>query len=116
VREPGDLVILLREGAMDERHIAAEIGEVLTGACDGRQSSTQVMRMLLRARARARVARAGRCAERARPAMSVGPARFCQWAQITLFKSVGAAIEDLCASVALYDRALAEPAGTFPTM
>ena len=43
VREPGDLVIPLRDGVMDESHIAGEIGEVLTGACEGRQCDSQVI-------------------------------------------------------------------------
>ena len=36
--------------------------------------------------------------------------------QITLFKSVGAAIEDLCAAAVLYMKAKDEPEATFPTM
>ena len=99
VREPGDLVIPLRDGVMDESHIAGEIGEVLTGACEGRQCDSQVI--LQPASDMRRCAVCTCC---------------CLCAQITLFKSVGAAIEDLCASVALYGRALAEPPGTFPTM
>jgi ornithine cyclodeaminase/alanine dehydrogenase-like protein (mu-crystallin family) len=99
VREPGDLVIPLRDGVMDESHIAGEIGEVLTGACEGRQCDSQVI-----LRPASRMRRCAVCTD------------CCLCAQITLFKSVGAAIEDLCASVALYGRALAEPPGTFPTM
>jgi len=36
--------------------------------------------------------------------------------EITLFKSVGAAVEDLCATVVLFEKAEREPEGTFPTM
>ena len=76
LKEPGDLVIPLAEGIIHEDHIVAEIGSVMSGNCEGRQTSEQ----------------------------------------ITLFKSVGAAIEDLCAAAVLYERACAEPEGTFPVM
>ena len=36
--------------------------------------------------------------------------------QVTLFKSVGAAVEDLCAAAALFELASAQPAGAFPSL
>jgi len=80
LKEPGDLVVPLREEIIGEGHLLAEIGELLAGTAEGRLCSDDV----------------------------------------TVFKSVGAAVEDLCAAVRLYERAtaLAQEAGpgTFPTM
>ena len=56
--EPGDLVIPLRDGAIDAQHIVGEIGELINGRCEGRRSAEE----------------------------------------LTLFKSVGAAVEDLYAA------------------
>ena len=75
--EPGDLVTPLKEKAIEESHIIAEVGAVLDGA-DGA---------------------VGRENER----------------EITCFKSVGNAAEDLCASVAIYEAAKASDQ-TFGTM
>jgi len=36
--------------------------------------------------------------------------------EVTLFKSVGAAVEDLCAATALFQQASAAPEGSYPTM
>jgi ornithine cyclodeaminase len=56
--ESGDFLIPKQEGALDERHIRAELGEVLSGAAVGRERPTDV----------------------------------------TLFKSLGLAVEDLAAA------------------
>ncbi len=65
LREAGDLVIPIREGALHESHIRAELGEILEGASDGRRTPEE----------------------------------------ITLFKSVGLAVEDLAAADIVYRRA-----------
>jgi len=72
VAEAGDLLIPIREGAVTQAHIAATLGEVLTGAHPGRRAR----------------------------------------AEITLFKSLGLAVEDLAAAARLYANALATGAGT----
>ena len=66
--EAGDFLIPRAEGAIDDSHILAELGDVLTGAARGRESAREV----------------------------------------TLFKSLGLAVEDLAAARFLHDRALAE--------
>ena len=71
VHESGDYLIPLREGAIREDHIVAELGEVLDGTATGRR----------------------------------GPD------EITLFKSLGIAIEDLAAARLLVERARAEGVG-----
>jgi ornithine cyclodeaminase len=71
--ESGDFLIALREGAIADDHIRAEIGEVLIGAAQGRS----------------------------------------HLGEITLFKSLGLAIEDLAAAEYLYRRADAAGAGTW---
>ena len=68
IHESGDYLIPLREGAIGEDHIVAELGEVIDGTASGRR----------------------------------GPE------EITLFKSLGIAIEDLAAARLLVDRAYAE--------
>ena len=73
LNEAGDLLIPMREGAITADHIVAEIGDVLTGAAEGRRSP----------------------------------------AEITLFKSLGLAIEDLASAHFLYGRAKSEQAGTW---
>jgi ornithine cyclodeaminase/alanine dehydrogenase-like protein (mu-crystallin family) len=70
--EAGDYLIPLREGAIDEDHIVAEIGEVAAGLAEGRRSPNE----------------------------------------ITLFKSLGLAIEDLAAARWIQQRALETGAGT----
>lgn len=72
VNEAGDYLIPLREGAIGEGHIVAEIGEVAAGLAAGRGSSDE----------------------------------------ITLFKSLGLAIEDLAAARWVYQQAVDEGAGT----
>ncbi|HZM76246.1 MAG TPA: ornithine cyclodeaminase family protein [Candidatus Limnocylindrales bacterium] len=69
VNESGDYLMATREAGLDEGHIVAEIGEVLTGAAAGRSSPTE----------------------------------------LTVFKSLGLAVEDLAA--AAYVCAAAEAAG-----
>jgi ornithine cyclodeaminase len=69
--EPGDLLIPIREGAIDESHVLGEIGEVVLGKIEGRTSNEDV----------------------------------------TLFESVGLAIEDLAATEHAWRRAAAEGAG-----
>ena len=70
--EAGDYLIPLREGAIGEDHIVAEIGEVAAGMAEGRRSADE----------------------------------------ITLFKSLGLAIEDLAAARWIHQRALETGAGT----
>ena len=70
--ESGDYLFALREGAIGEDHIRAEIGEVLTGVAPGRTSRDE----------------------------------------ITLFKSLGLAIEDLAAAALLYEKGRHDGRGT----
>ena len=70
--EAGDYLIPLREGAIGEDHIVAEIGEVAAGLAEGRRSPNE----------------------------------------ITLFKSLGLAIEDLAAARWIQQRALETGVGT----
>jgi alanine dehydrogenase len=63
--EAGDIVIPMREGAVDAGHIAGELGELAAGRVDGRQTSDQV----------------------------------------TVFKSLGMAVEDVAAAHLAYTRA-----------
>jgi len=72
VNESGDFLFPLREGALDESHIRAELGEVLIGTADGRTSDDE----------------------------------------ITVFKSLGLAVEDLAAAEHVFARAEEENAGT----
>ena len=72
VNEAGDFLFPLREGAIDESHIRAELGEVLIGAADGRRSADE----------------------------------------LTVFKSLGLAVEDLAAAEHVLARAEAENAGS----
>ncbi|MEO8382805.1 MAG: ornithine cyclodeaminase family protein, partial [Acidobacteriota bacterium] len=65
VNESGDYLFAKVEGAIDETHIRAELGEVLIGAAPGRTSPQE----------------------------------------LTLFKSLGLAIEDLASAAFLYDKA-----------
>ncbi len=71
VNEAGDYLFPLREGAIDESHIRAEIGDVLIGAAEGRRSPEE----------------------------------------LTVFKSLGLAVEDLAAAEHVLARAEAENAG-----
>jgi ornithine cyclodeaminase len=71
VNESGDYLFALREGAIDQSHIKAEIGEILIGSATGRTSRDE----------------------------------------ITLFKSLGLAIEDLASAAFLYDKARREGRG-----
>ncbi len=72
VVEAGDIVGPMREGAMTEGHIQAEIGEVFAGTRPGRTAARE----------------------------------------ITLFKSLGLAVEDVAAARFVYDRAVARKIGT----
>lgn len=69
--ESGDILQPLREGAIDETHLVAEIGEVLAGRARGRQSA----------------------------------------AEVTLFKSLGMAVEDVATAAYVYDQARARGVG-----
>lgn len=71
LNEAGDFLIPKAEGAIGDDHIRAELGDVLTGAADGRTSPDE----------------------------------------ITLFKSLGIAIEDLAAAQLIYQRATREGVG-----
>jgi ornithine cyclodeaminase len=71
VNEAGDYLFPLREGAITEEHIRAEIGELLIGSAEGRRSPQE----------------------------------------ITVFKSLGLAVEDLAAAEHVLRRAEAENAG-----
>lgn len=73
VNESGDYLFALREGAIDEGHIRAEIGEILTGTAAGRTSDDE----------------------------------------ITLFKSLGLAVEDLASAAFLYEKARKTGRGTW---
>ncbi len=70
--ESGDFLFAKREGAVTDEHVLGEIGELLTGRCEGRTSPLDV----------------------------------------TLFKSLGLAIEDLAAAGHVYEKARASGAGT----
>lgn len=70
--EAGDFLIPRREGRIDDAHIVAELGEVLTGQAGGRSSPDEV----------------------------------------TLFKSLGLAVEDVAAARHVYEKALAAGGGT----
>jgi ornithine cyclodeaminase/alanine dehydrogenase-like protein (mu-crystallin family) len=65
LNESGDYLFAQRDGFIDESHIRAELGELLTGAAAGRTSPSEV----------------------------------------TLFKSLGLAIEDLASAAFLYEKA-----------
>jgi ornithine cyclodeaminase len=73
VNESGDYLAALREGAIGDDHIRAEIGDILIGKATGRTSATQ----------------------------------------ITLFKSLGLAVEDLFSAEFLFEKAQRESAGTW---
>jgi ornithine cyclodeaminase len=68
----GDILIPMKEGAIDRRHIVAELEEIVTGARPGRVAA----------------------------------------AEITLFKSVGWAVEDLAAARLAWERAATAAVGT----
>lgn len=72
LHEAGDILIPLREGAIGEGHLRAELGEVLIGRAAGRGSA----------------------------------------GEITLFKSLGLAVEDLAAAHVVYTNAQRTGAGT----
>ncbi|HEY8712943.1 MAG TPA: ornithine cyclodeaminase family protein, partial [Thermoanaerobaculia bacterium] len=73
VNESGDYLFALREGAIDEKHIRAELGELLIGTATGRKSPDE----------------------------------------ITLFKSLGLAIEDLASAAFIFDKVERTGGGTF---
>lgn len=70
--EAGDIVLPIKEGAFGADHIAAELGTVVAGQCEGRQSTDQV----------------------------------------TIFKSLGMAVEDVVAAQLAVERAVAAGLGT----
>lgn len=72
VNEAGDFLFPKNEGAIDNGHISAELGEILIGTASGRNSAEQ----------------------------------------ITLFKSLGLAIEDIAAAHHVYTKAIANGVGT----
>jgi ornithine cyclodeaminase len=72
VNEAGEYQLALKEGAIGEDHLQAEIGEVLIGRHPGRTSDTE----------------------------------------ITLFRSLGLAVEDLAAARLIYTRAVERGVGT----
>ena len=69
LKEPGDVVVPLREGKIDEQFVQAELGQILTGEHVGRQHD----------------------------------------GEITLFESLGLAVEDLAAALHVYKKQLASP-------
>lgn len=73
LNESGDFLFAKREGAIDDSHIRAELGELLSGTARGRTSAEE----------------------------------------ITLFKSLGLAIEDLASAAFLFDKARAAGRGTW---
>lgn len=72
LNEAGDILMPMQEGAVGDKHIVGEIGEVLLGRVAGRTSDHE----------------------------------------ITLFKSLGLAVEDVAAAQQVYARALETGAGT----
>jgi ornithine cyclodeaminase/alanine dehydrogenase-like protein (mu-crystallin family) len=72
VNEAGEYQLALKQGAIGEDHLVAEIGEVLIGDHPGRRSDTE----------------------------------------ITLFRSLGLAVEDLAAARLIYQRAIQKGMGT----
>jgi ornithine cyclodeaminase/alanine dehydrogenase-like protein (mu-crystallin family) len=76
LEETGDLIIPLKAGLMQESHIQAELGEVVTGGVSGRTSEDEV----------------------------------------TLFKSVGVAIQDLAMGARVLERAQAMGLGTMTSL
>ncbi|MYJ81062.1 MAG: ornithine cyclodeaminase family protein [Acidimicrobiaceae bacterium] len=72
LNESGDLILAMREGIINDKHIVAEIGEVLDGQRPGRGATDE----------------------------------------ITLFDSLGLAIQDISAARLIYDRAIADSRGT----
>ncbi|HEX8409948.1 MAG TPA: ornithine cyclodeaminase family protein [Thermoanaerobaculia bacterium] len=73
VNESGDFLFARRDGAINETHIRAELGELLTGAAEGRKSEDE----------------------------------------LTLFKSLGLAVEDLASAAFLYEKARGLNRGTW---
>jgi ornithine cyclodeaminase/alanine dehydrogenase-like protein (mu-crystallin family) len=73
LNESGDFLFAKRDGVVDDTHIRAELGELLTGTAPGRTSADE----------------------------------------LTLFKSLGLAIEDLASAAFLYDKARREGRGTW---
>jgi ornithine cyclodeaminase/alanine dehydrogenase-like protein (mu-crystallin family) len=73
LNESGDLLSAIREGAVDESHIAAELGEVLIGSAEGRRAAED----------------------------------------ITVFESLGLAVEDIAAAAFVAERAEPEGVGTW---
>lgn len=71
LKEAGDILLAVQEGAIGEDHIVAELGEVLTGTAPGRTSRDE----------------------------------------ITLFKSLGLAVEDVATARAVVEAARAQGAG-----
>ncbi len=71
--EAGDILLARAEGAIDDAHVAGELGQVVTGQVPGRQSPSD----------------------------------------ITVFKSVGLAIEDVAAALHIYSKARGSGIGTF---
>lgn len=76
LQEAGDLVLPLRAGEITDGAIAAELGEVVTGAKPGRTSAEE----------------------------------------LTLFKSIGVAIEDVAVGALVYETAVGQNAGTVVEM
>ena len=70
LKEPGDVVVPLREGKISEDHVKAELGELLTGRHGGRTADDEV----------------------------------------TLFQSLGLAVEDLAAALHIYKKHQAKAA------
>jgi ornithine cyclodeaminase/alanine dehydrogenase-like protein (mu-crystallin family) len=73
LNESGDLLSAIREGVVDDSHIAGELGEVLIGSAEGRRTPEEV----------------------------------------TVFESLGLAVEDLAAAAFVVERARAEGIGSW---
>lgn len=73
VNESGDFLFPRRDGVIDDSHIRAELGELLTGTAEGRKTEEE----------------------------------------LTLFKSLGLAVEDLAAAAFLYEKARRLNRGTW---
>lgn len=74
--EAGDLVVPIERGELSPQHIAAELGELITGSQPGRTSARE----------------------------------------ITMFKSIGVAIEDVAVAAFAYEKAVSRKVGTAVTM
>jgi ornithine cyclodeaminase len=91
-KEPGDIVIPMKEGLINESHVVGELGELLQGLCPGRARASS-------GAGTGSGAGAGAGAGTLHEPIADDA--------ITLFKSLGVAVEDLVSAVLVYKAALA---------